>query len=135
MSFDQLASINWQESLRLAGNNPHLANDLMARLIQTLPHESQTIRTLLKEQKIPDLIRHVHKIRGGLAYTGLTRLKAITSTLESDLKNNIMGSLASLISQFDNEVCLLLDHVTHPPAATADEVATPTCSNSYEIET
>lgn len=129
-----LEMIDWQEALRLAGHSRALAIELTTRMITSLPGEMTILKTLYNAQNIPGLIQHVHKVRGGLAYTGLSRLKALTATLETDLKNNIMGSLASLISQLDNEVCLLNEQITHRPAAMADELDKLASSNSNNNE-
>lgn len=123
MTQDQLNAIDWDMTLRMAGNKAELANDMLSMLISKLPEDAALIRALYNDQKIPELAHHVHKLHGALCYCGLPRLKRVVVKLESDLKSNIMDNLVSHLDQLDLEVELLLERFTHLHhlAATASE--------------
>ncbi len=104
--------IDWDDTLRLTGNDPEVAREMITHLINSLPEEAAQIKSLYAAQNIPELIHRVHKLHGALCYCRLPRLKRLISSLESDLKNHIMESslLPSIrhhIDQLDEEVNVL----------------------------
>lgn len=104
---DTMPVIDWELSLKLAGNNRDLARDMLTLIYQQLPDDIAQIKALHHEQNTPQLIHHVHKLHGALCYCGLPRLKLLIAHLESDLKNHIMDSSLPLLGQLDIEVSLL----------------------------
>lgn len=101
--------IDWEQSIKLAGNKRDLANDILTMLIKDLPNDLSAITTCYKVQNYQEMLRLVHKLHGALCYCGLPRLKTVVARLETELKNNIMDGLPPLIETLDSEVNLLLE--------------------------
>ena len=104
-----LPIIDFELGARLAGNRMDLAQDMLSMLVARLEEDISLIKQVSAEKDYEALISHVHKLHGATCYCGTPRLKAILAALESDLKNNIMVSLPSLLSLLDSEVGLLLE--------------------------
>lgn len=109
MHTENLPVIDWEQSIKLAGNKRDLANDILVMLIKDLPNDTSAINACYKAQNYQEMLRLVHKLHGALCYCGLPRLKTVVSRLETELKNNIMDGLPPLIETLDNEVNLLLE--------------------------
>jgi two-component system sensor histidine kinase BarA len=109
MDLSHLPVIDWEQAIKTAGNQKTLAEDILRLLLQTLPEEASRISLLGKEKNYTELLKKVHKLHGALCYCGLPRLKTIVECLETNLKNNIMINLPSILDQFNTEVSLLLE--------------------------
>lgn len=103
-----LPIIDFDLGTRLAGNRPELAQDMLNMLIERLEEDVSLIKQVSAENDTSSLVQHIHKLHGAAAYCGTPRLKAVLAKLESDLKNNIMASLPSLLDLLDSEVGLLI---------------------------
>ncbi|VVC75712.1 Signal transduction histidine-protein kinase BarA [Aquicella siphonis] len=114
MDLGNLPVIDWEQGIRLAGNKRDLAEEMLALLMKGLPQDITAINNAFHAQNYSELLRLVHKLHGALCYCGLPRLKTIAGCLETQLKNNIMDSLPSLIKQLDSEVALLLGRNSLP---------------------
>lgn len=103
--------IDWELAIRLAGNNRDLATDMLKIFTQSLPAEMNAITQAIHAHNVTELLLHLHKLRGGVSYCGLPRLKKIITLFEKELKNNNIEQVPALFSEFENEVVLTLDHV------------------------
>lgn len=110
MDSSNLPIIDWQQNIRFAGNQPELAKTFLEMLIKTLPQDVNLILSLYKQQEYSELLQKIHKLHGAVCYCGLPRLKKVLARLESDLKNNIMENLPSLLNQLETEFNLVLAH-------------------------
>ena len=110
-TLQQLPIIDWEDSTRLAGHKKELARDMLNMLARDLPQDLQTMQTLHQNKNYQELLRTVHKLHGAVCYTGTPRLKSILSTLETNLKTNIMDGSSTLLHQLDTEVSYLLEHL------------------------
>lgn len=108
MDLRKLQVIDWDQATKLAGNQRQLAKELLSLLMKSLREDMVRIKKLLEEQNYTELLKQVHKLHGALCYCGLPRLKTLVACLETELKNNIMDNLPTLIDQLDAEVHLLL---------------------------
>lgn len=108
-----LPIIDWDEAIRIAGHQKDLARDILNMLARELPKELDSIQALHKAKNYPDMLRSVHKLHGAVCYAGTPRLKSILSTLETNLKTNIMDDSSSLLVQLDVEVGQLLEHLSN----------------------
>jgi len=109
MDQKHLPLIDWEQAINVAGNQKALAEDILRMLMKSLPDDAASIRQLGQEQNYSELLKRVHKLHGALCYSGVPRLKSIVLVLETDLKNNIMVDLPSILDRFDTEVSLLLE--------------------------
>jgi two-component system sensor histidine kinase BarA len=106
---DHLPAIDWESALKLSGNNRMLAEDMVSQLLKNLPDDIDSIKQLYRIADYQTMRDRIHKLRGGVSYCGMPRLKIVLTSLETDLKNHIMVSLPSLLDQLDIEVTLLLE--------------------------
>lgn len=105
-----LPLIDKETALKLAGNNPQLADDLLSMLIQQLPNDLTNIEQAYQQSNYTELSQRLHKLRGGVAYCGLPRLKILLSEMEIQLKQNQTNTFHHLFKQLQAEVSLLLSH-------------------------
>lgn len=117
MDLNHLPIIDWDLSIKLVRNNKILAKEIIDLLIKNLKNDLHKIQFLFEKQKVKELYQHIHQLHGALCYCGLPRLKKLLDHLETDLKNNIMDNLPSLLTQLDIEVHLLLAHYPSLPSA------------------
>lgn len=111
---ENLLFIDWELGKKLAGNKIDLAEDLLEMLIKSLPDDLKQIKDFYHNQQYAELLKSIHKLHGAFSYCGTPRLKIVASHLESDLKNNIMNNLSTLLKQLDFEVQNLLECYYRP---------------------
>jgi two-component system sensor histidine kinase BarA len=105
----ELPVIDWELGIKLAGNKPELAADLLAMLVNELPSALAEINTAYANKDYATLQKLTHKLHGGVVYCGLPRLKTLLMQIEVDLKKNITNHLPSLIEQLNTEVKLVCE--------------------------
>lgn len=108
MDFTELPIIDWELGIKLAGNNKQLAKEIIDLFIKNIKTERANIQLLFEKNQYKELTKQIHKLHGAICYCGLPRLKNLVAKLETNLKNNIMDSLPSLLNQLDTEINLLL---------------------------
>jgi HPt (histidine-containing phosphotransfer) domain-containing protein len=100
-------AIDWDLGLKLAGNKPQLAKDILAVLMETLADDLQDI---VKSKNDPNIVlQKVHKMHGAISYCGLPRLKKLLAEFEQALKNEHLGHLEAYLEAMSAEVQLVLD--------------------------
>ncbi len=109
MEFNHLPVIDWELATKLAGNKKEYAEEMLGLLIKSLPEDRLAINQCYLTEKYVELLQRAHKLHGALCYCGLPRLKAVVRQLETELKNNIMDNLPSLLDQLNLEINLLLE--------------------------
>lgn len=91
--------------------NESVAKEILNTVIEQFPAEMVKIHDAYNSQDWLRLESLVHKLHGALAYCGVPRLKAATSSLEEhirkDTPQNIM-EIARSFHAFQNEVDLVL---------------------------
>jgi two-component system sensor histidine kinase BarA len=100
-------AIDWDLGLKLAGNKPQLAKDIMAVLMETLADDLQDI---VKAKNDPNIVlQKVHKLHGAISYCGLPRLKKLLAEFEQALKNEHFSNLDAYLESLSAEVQLVLN--------------------------
>ena len=110
---NHLPVVDNQLAIQLADDKKHIATDMLNLLIKTLPDEISSIKQLYFSKKYHELQKQLHRLHGALCYCGTPRLKNVVAHLESNIKNNIIDNLPSLLDQFYFEVNLLLEYHSH----------------------
>ncbi len=105
--------IDWELSLKLAGNNQQTAEDLLALLIKTLPNELSDIKSAFENNQHYLLKRLLHKLHGALCYCELPNLKQAVKAFESALKNNEATLFPLLYFQLTQAVHDLINFVNN----------------------
>lgn len=94
--------------IKLAGNKPALAKDMLSMLIENLENDSKHIARALEEKDYDELLNHVHKLHGATCYTGVPRLKTVTYDYETAIKQKSFNTLAIQQQQLEKEVSAIL---------------------------
>jgi two-component system sensor histidine kinase BarA len=100
--------IDWDLSIKLAGNNESAAKEILIFLIKDLPTDLNQIKHLFVKNQYTELTKLVHRLHGALCYCGVPRLKEATQALETALKKNNTSEISKLFIIFENEVNQLL---------------------------
>jgi two-component system, NarL family, sensor histidine kinase BarA len=108
MKLDTLATIDWQMSIKLAGNKQEIAKELLELLVLGLPNDLQVIKELYSNQKFNQLSQYFHKMHGAICYCGLPRLKYIIHHLEIVAKTNDIHALSPMLSELEHEIQAIL---------------------------
>ncbi|MDR3477016.1 MAG: Hpt domain-containing protein [Gammaproteobacteria bacterium] len=108
---DPTPVIDWELGIKLAGNNRVLAIDMLKIFAKSLPDEMNAIIQATHTHNTVELLLHLHKLRGGVSYCGLPRLKKTIIAFEKDVKKNKTKNLTSCFAEFENEVVLALDRI------------------------
>jgi two-component system, NarL family, sensor histidine kinase BarA len=100
-------AIDWEMGLKLAGNKPQLAKDILSVLLETL---SDDLQDIVKSKNDPNiLLQRVHKLHGAISYCGLPRLKKLLAEFEQALKNEHFSNLDAYLETLKVEVQLVLN--------------------------
>lgn len=89
--------------IKLAGNKPALAKDMLSMLIENLDSDVKNIAQALEEKDYGVLLDHVHKLHGATCYTGVPRLKTVTYDYETAIKQKSFNTLAIQQQQLEKE--------------------------------
>ncbi len=92
--------LDWPEAVRLAGNNPALAKELLQLFLDQLPHSIAEIKLSYQEQRYADLKNTLHKLIGGCSYCGLSTLRKVTREFETALRRAEGAECRHLYEQF-----------------------------------
>src|SRR3990167_975330 len=104
----QNSPIDWQDILKITNNKPELAKEMIAMLGDELPDMQKIINQAYTEKHYPTLLEKVHKLHGSCCYCGVPRLKKITATLETLLKERNYMDLSILMLQLNQEIKSIL---------------------------
>lgn len=81
-----LPTMDWQLAVKRTNQQPETAKMLLHDFIKLLPECTGKLAALWEEKNYNDLLAEVHKLHGACCYTGVPKLQAIASELESALK-------------------------------------------------
>lgn len=105
--------IDWQLSIQLAGNNMNHAKEFLELLTKDVSKQLEIIRALVKHDQKDKIQNELHKLLGGLSYSGAIRLKSATSDFHNAVRNNENILLCFL--QFETEANLFIEHTKNFP--------------------
>ena len=104
---DQIPSdiIDWPLALTRVGNKEHIAEEMFAGLIASLPSYSLDIEQAIESDDKDEVKRLVHKLNGACCYTAVPNLSKTLNVIETSLKQE-----ASLVD-VEPELFELEEHV------------------------
>lgn len=82
-----LPVIDLDASARLVGNDEALAKQALSMLSKQLMDEKPKLESYYKGQDWEALSKHIHKLRGGMAYCSVPRASATFEDLQAALRN------------------------------------------------
>ena len=95
----QVAVIDEAVALKLAGNKPELAAEMMRMMLERLPNEQDSISQLLQQQHWEQLEEVIHKLHGACCYCGVVALKEVCAQCETALKQGDMDTASKSAHQ------------------------------------
>lgn len=84
---DELPVFDFNYVMKLMGNNEPVAKELLQAFIKELPEFRKNIIDTYQNQDFDKLKHYVHKLHGGLCYSGMLRLKDTANNFEKQLNN------------------------------------------------
>ena len=82
------ANLDWQLALQRAGGKEDLANEMLSMLLLSIPETQKLIETALAQNNDAELLSVIHKFHGACCYTGVPKLKKLSETIETALKQD-----------------------------------------------
>lgn len=74
--------LDWAESLRLAGDNPTLAEELLDMLMNNLSAEIQALQVAAAAAELGEVRERAHALHGATVYCGVPRLRLAARDVE-----------------------------------------------------
>lgn len=108
ISETNLYIIDWDRAIKLAGNNPDLAKDILILLQKQLPSDIKLLQQALAAGNYLDLKKEAHKLYGAVCYCGLPQLQGSLRSLESALKQQPYLEINSLVDAVVNAAAAVL---------------------------
>jgi two-component system sensor histidine kinase BarA len=105
---NNIPSLDWQLSLKLAAGKSKLAKNLFQIMITSLPNGKKLINAAFQENNLQNLHECVHKLHGGCCYTGFSRLKYISKQLEQEIIFKNHNKIAEYIAVINQEIDFLI---------------------------
>ena len=99
-------------ALRLAGNKPDLAREMMMILAESLPTDIAAIKEAYDAANYVELQKRVHKLHGAVCYCGAPRLKRAIANFETALKEEQVASFSHLYAILEAETVQLLVQIS-----------------------
>lgn len=99
--------IDWELGKKLAGNDLHLAQEMIKELVKSLPGYLKTLQKHHQQNSLDELKKTVHHLHGALCYCGTPCLKEAARNLEIALIEK-QPTLESLYQRLLDEISTLL---------------------------
>lgn len=106
-------SIDKDLGIKLAGNNPELANEMFQLFITSLPQELADISQSKESSDWLNLTKRVHKLHGAACYCGVPRLKKILHDFEHSLKANETEKVHPYFTALEAEITQLMTQASN----------------------
>ena len=84
-----LATLDWDECLKLSAGKRDLALDILKMLIDGVPSSKEKLSKSLNEYNLPALLAHTHYLHGATRYCGVPNLRYLTRQLEVVIKESL----------------------------------------------
>ncbi|CCQ10744.1 BarA sensory histidine kinase (= VarS = GacS) [Pseudoalteromonas luteoviolacea B = ATCC 29581] len=99
--------LDWQQALQHAGGKNDLALEMLNMLLLSVPETVKLLKDATDREDHEHLLTIVHKFHGACCYTGVPKLKKLSETLETALKqhvpiNDLEPELLELVDELEN---------------------------------
>lgn len=85
-------SFDWNIAIERANGNKDLAQELSGLLIENIKEAIPELESSWQEKNVDSLIQIAHKMHGGAAYTGATKVQSTSKKFEKKLKSGEISS-------------------------------------------
>ena len=101
--------IDWDNCLKLANGKDELAKTILNMFVVSLPDTLDMINTHFEHKAFNLLADELHKLLGGCCYAGTPRLKLVTRTAETAVKEGDELLVSELIKLLNFEALKILN--------------------------
>jgi two-component system sensor histidine kinase BarA len=102
--------IDWELSLKLVGGKIELAQELLNKLITSLPQEQDRIQRAFQERNWAALRDWVHRLHGACCYCGVPILKRSVQNLEKSISTRTVDIIKPRMDALNESIDSLLNH-------------------------
>ncbi len=99
--------VNISECLALTRDDPELARDMLAMLLESIVMERPHIERAHDTKSYDELYEHIHKLHGACCYCGVPRLKRITRSMDQKLKDGDLNRIDEDMLELTTAFCEL----------------------------
>ncbi|MFI4937578.1 MAG: two-component sensor histidine kinase BarA [Candidatus Berkiellales bacterium] len=103
--------VDWEKTLKLAGNKALLAKEMLKGLIEIIRPTQSNINQSYAKKDFKTMREDVHRLHGACCYCGVPALKAAASQLETAIVKKEEEMISFLMVEFNKEVNRLLQYV------------------------
>lgn len=103
--------IDWDKTLKLAGNKVNLAKDMLMGLVDSLKPAQRNINQTYAKKDFKNMREQVHRLHGACCYCGVPGLKSAVSHLETALANKETETINFLLVELNKEINRLQQYV------------------------
>ncbi|MFC0118811.1 two-component sensor histidine kinase BarA [Pseudoalteromonas xiamenensis] len=97
--------LDWEQALLHAGGKNDLALEMLNMLLLSVPETLKLINEAMDNKDSEHLLTIIHKFHGACCYTGVPKLKKLSETIETSLKQGLV------ITDLEPEIFELLDEL------------------------
>lgn len=105
-SYHELATFDFNLIKSQFGHDEEVAIQMVTLFLEELPKELENIQTAYRNKDWPSLQQLAHKIRGGVSYCGMPRLKEACDQLEHTLRNEKHSDYEKIYDQLIKTIAL-----------------------------
>lgn len=102
--------IDWEKSVKIAGNKKELAKEMFFGLIKSLKPTQNNINTAFSQNDLFTMREEVHRLHGACCYCAVPALKNATHNLETALIKKEIERLSFLMVELNKEILRLLQY-------------------------
>lgn len=105
--------IDWDTTIKLAGNNRQDAEEFLMLFAKELSDELTQLKKSFEMNDFKKMKDQLHRLLGAMSYCSVPRLHDASKNLNQELKkNNDILKLLEKFTKFENEVMKLRDYFT-----------------------
>jgi two-component system sensor histidine kinase BarA len=100
--------IDWPRCVKLAGNKPHIAKEILQEFINVLPADQQNINRAFSDYDLSLMREHIHRLHGACCYCGVPTLKMAAKKAETAVAQANHKQIQFLIVELNKEINKIL---------------------------
>lgn len=122
-STELMEPFDWEKSLKLSGNNPTLAKEMLQALFNELHSSQIKINQAYTQKDYKKLHHEVHRLHGACCYSGVPPLKLTLSALETHIVQENYDLVPFWITELNKEIYRLFTYAKANHLPSSSELA------------
>lgn len=103
--------VNWEQTLKLAGNKTNLAKDMLKGLVDSLKPAQASINQAFAKKDLRKMRDEVHRLHGACCYCGVPALRSAVASLETAIVKKETDNINFLLVELNKEINRLQRYV------------------------